>query len=666
MRKFLTKLLCLVLITALFIPCVSFSASAATYRTGANGVSNSYAGSVYYQNFQKVPITGDNVTDVLAIALSQLGYHEGSGTGDMAGNSGSSGNYTEYNYNMGKSLIGAYGGSTYPWCASFISWCLYQSHCTDQGKESDMCRNHVGDSRYIWREIGCGAWTPNLQSAGYFKKAAHKGGTYTPKSGDLIFFRNNAHIGIVLYCEGSTVYTVEGNTSDASGLEPEGGGVYFKNYSLSSTLIDGYGAMPYVSNNNVKKIDYSGKNPTAGYYIANATKYVYADQACTKYAFYNNGVQCYLPRFTMIMVESVSADGTALKISYDGVEGYVKNTLDSARMLQITSTEALEGPESNLASNRDYTVSVTDDPVIECEWGTDYSANLTDGKAANAFDYGNGSWFMLSVNHNAYNYMGTITVNFDNVCDISKLRLHLSNQSEMQTSAPNYIKVYGSTDGVSYTQIGEMPLKTDASIVYWSNLEVSNVKAGSVKFEFSLNGRFAFVNEIEVHGEATNQAYPVIPEIATHNVSFNSNGASGEMQGAVMEENSIYTLPENGFVAPEGMQFKCWDVNGTNYNANDVITITADTVITAIWEEVSEINPPAVQILRGDINANEKIDARDYLLLKRAYFGTYQLECPDAVADINDNGKLDARDYLLLKRAYFDTYQIPENLVYVS
>ena len=89
MKKHLSQLLCLVLIMALFIPCVSFPASAATYRTGANSVSTSYANSVYYQNYLKVPITGDNVTDVLAIALSQLGYHEGGSTSDMSGKSSS-------------------------------------------------------------------------------------------------------------------------------------------------------------------------------------------------------------------------------------------------------------------------------------------------------------------------------------------------------------------------------------------------------------------------------------------------------------------------------------------------------------------------------------------------------------------------------------------------
>ena len=60
----------------------------------------------------------------------------------------------------------------------------------------------------------------------------------------------------------------------------------------------------------------------------------------------------------------------------------------------------------------------------------------------------------------------------------------------------------------------------------------------------------------------------------------------------------------------------------------------------------------------GDVNVNGKIDARDYLLLKRAYFGTYTLTCGLEVSDINGNGKIDARDYLLLKRAYFGTYTI--------
>jgi len=62
-------------------------------------------------------------------------------------------------------------------------------------------------------------------------------------------------------------------------------------------------------------------------------------------------------------------------------------------------------------------------------------------------------------------------------------------------------------------------------------------------------------------------------------------------------------------------------------------------------------------VVKGDINENGNIDARDYLLAKRAYFGTFTLDkASEYASDINGNGKLDARDYLLLKRAYFGTY----------
>ncbi len=68
-----------------------------------------------------------------------------------------------------------------------------------------------------------------------------------------------------------------------------------------------------------------------------------------------------------------------------------------------------------------------------------------------------------------------------------------------------------------------------------------------------------------------------------------------------------------------------------------------------------------INAIIGDINDNGKIDARDYLLLKRAYFHTYDLDArATAAGDINGNRSIDARDYLLLKRLYFGTYTISE------
>ncbi len=57
----------------------------------------------------------------------------------------------------------------------------------------------------------------------------------------------------------------------------------------------------------------------------------------------------------------------------------------------------------------------------------------------------------------------------------------------------------------------------------------------------------------------------------------------------------------------------------------------------------------------GDINGNGELDAVDYTLLKRAYFGTFIVN-EIAIGDINGNDEIDAVDYTLLKRAYFGTY----------
>ena len=52
-------------------------------------------------------------------------------------------------------------------------------------------------------------------------------------------------MGLVYKVSGSYVYTIEGNTSGASSLITNGGGVKKKSYKLTSTYIDGYGRPDY-------------------------------------------------------------------------------------------------------------------------------------------------------------------------------------------------------------------------------------------------------------------------------------------------------------------------------------------------------------------------------------------------------------------------------------
>ena len=87
-------------------------------------ITGTYLSSTYYDNLLHLPRTGDKAFDAVAIALSQLDYHEGNNTSDFDGeNKNGYRNFTEYNHAFGQ-IGGTYG---YAWCAAFVSWCLEEA-----------------------------------------------------------------------------------------------------------------------------------------------------------------------------------------------------------------------------------------------------------------------------------------------------------------------------------------------------------------------------------------------------------------------------------------------------------------------------------------------------------------------------------------------------------
>ena len=358
MKKYALRGISLVLVAIMAISCLSFTTFAAedeekdtiTYVKGANYASDSYIAGKYYKNLTSLPLTGDNVTDLLAVALSQVGYMESDMLEDISGTLAGSDNFTEYNWNMGDFGVG-YGTGNYDWCASFVSFCLLQSRSTELNKISDWCRNHMGDPDYIWREVGCPKWAQNLTETGYFQKSLANGGNYTPKSGDLIFFRWSpekaiGHIGIVLYSDGERVYTVEGNTNGGSTMVSNGGGVHFKSYALDYSCIEGYGTPPYKTDDEVAKIDYSGRKVTPGLYVAATGKYLYADSSL-------EGDYTLIPAGTLLEVTEVVENGlggmlkAVCEIDGESVEGYVINN-DTDRVIQISTSTPIAPPISFL------------------------------------------------------------------------------------------------------------------------------------------------------------------------------------------------------------------------------------------------------------------------------------------------------------------------------
>ena len=95
-----------------------------------------------------------------------------------------------------------------------------------------------------------------------------------------------------------------------------------------------------------------------------------------------------------------------------------------------------------------------------------------------------------------------------------------------------------------------------------------------------------------------------------HTVTFDANGGSEPedlpeevttaMPAKKVLHGSEYYLPECEFIAPEGKQFKAWEIGGTEYPVNAPVTVTADITVKALWKDA----PPAPAEYTVRFNAN--------------------------------------------------------------
>ena len=95
-----------------------------------------------------------------------------------------------------------------------------------------------------------------------------------------------------------------------------------------------------------------------------------------------------------------------------------------------------------------------------------------------------------------------------------------------------------------------------------------------------------------------------------HTVTFDANGGSEPeelpeevttaMPAKKILHGSEYSLPECEFIAPEGKQFKAWEIDGAEYPVNAPVTVTADITVKALWKDA----PPAPAEYTVRFNAN--------------------------------------------------------------
>lgn len=196
-----------------------------------------------------------DLNKVIQVAENEIGYLEKKSNSQLdhpTANAGKN-NFTKYNRDYEawdepdlKEIPN--GSINMQWCAAFVSWVFVTAY------------GLAAAIKLLCGGLHC--YTPT--GAGRFKKAGRyiKRGEGKPKPGDVVFFWSESkgrigHVGLVWKVTSSRVYTIEGNTSGASTLVTNGGGVRKKSYALTSTYIDGYG-----------RPDYAGIEPGTGEVVA--------------------------------------------------------------------------------------------------------------------------------------------------------------------------------------------------------------------------------------------------------------------------------------------------------------------------------------------------------------------------------------------------------------
>ena len=190
-----------------------------------------YRSGKYYTQLCNVSLTGNQRTDLVNVARSQLGYHEGDSIEDLNGTGSGSSNYTEYGYWYGTQVQGSSSGFYKSWCAIFISWCA---------RQAGIPTSIISNATYACAGSDYG----DFKNLDFYSR-----GSYTPKVGDLIFFDWLDgdqyvwdHVEIVIGVDSSNVTTLGGNTGTND--------VKTRNWNLSHQYIKGYGVPKYTSGSN--------------------------------------------------------------------------------------------------------------------------------------------------------------------------------------------------------------------------------------------------------------------------------------------------------------------------------------------------------------------------------------------------------------------------------
>ena len=163
----------------------------------------------------------NTVDKVIAIAKAEVGYLEKKSNSQLdskTANAGSA-NYTKYGRDMHKLYPSVMDFPAY-WCDAFVDWCFYKAYGVTNAKKllGGNFDDYTVASCQLYKNKNALDTTPSVGAQVFFTKNGQVSGCH--------------HTGIVYKVDKTYFYTIEGNTSGASGVVSNGGGVAYKKYSI--------------------------------------------------------------------------------------------------------------------------------------------------------------------------------------------------------------------------------------------------------------------------------------------------------------------------------------------------------------------------------------------------------------------------------------------------
>ncbi len=626
--------------------------------------------------------TGNQIEDLIGVAMTQVGYY---------GTEGSNGTGTKY---------GAwYGGNMtkQPWCGMFVSWCANQAGI---------------DTSIILKSARAVAYA-------YSGEYHYKNG-YTPKRGDLVLYNPTSggyyfpekdangrysrasHVAIVCSYDAASgkIWVVHGNATDSK--------VCYNSISVSKTAIQAFVTPPYKTGQsapvdtdyvndsyvNVRK-EPSTSSEKIGMVTAKGTpvnvletvtdadgdKWYKVQIPSLNITGYIFGEFVTLKPETKPEKPKDTVNGTGVRVR-DGASTIGTNILTTVTTGQVVTLHEVAYDEND---DKWYKVSFVkdgvnyegyifgiyinvvnepqEDPLSRANYVCGNSVRIRDAASLNsgvltyvnygqvveiintAYDETEYKWYNVKLEKDGKTINGYIAAEFVTVnkapkaeisAELTDPQTNLTFNKNQRVVLKGWVQSNLGKAGCYYTLNGGKKIMLSVNERdFYGEIDLSTLNDGEYKVEvFATAG-------------TTEKSIGVRNFVVTNNIAVEFNGMGGiNVPETLKNENgeTQFKLPFN-MPSKENCYFKGWATNQNatvaEYGIGGTYTFKNSVTLYAVWGNKEEL-------VGGDVNCDGRLDAIDLALLKKC---VSSIEIPiNCNVDINGDGNFDIEDLAILKK----------------